>query len=562
MPGISSPGVGSGLDVKTIVEALVKADITPAKNRLDRQEAKLSTQLSALGQVKSALAKLQGSMNKLSTLSQFQSLTATVSNTSTLTASITGSNTVPGNYQIEVQQLATQQSLASAPFASTTSTLGSGSLTIQFGTYSSGNTSFTPNPNQQAVTITIDPNQSSLLAIQELINNSNAGVQASIVQDQSGARLTLISNNTGQASAMRISVVDNDGNNTDNLGLSSLAYDPTTTVTNLTQTVAATDSQVLINGLTLTQSTNALNTAIEGVNINLLTAQPGVPVTLSISNNQQQTTNLVNDFIEQYNNMLTTINSLTAYNQETKKMNVLQGDAEIRNLQFNLTSIVGKHLDYINGPIKSLADIGIKADRKGLLQLDSSVFNKVLNNNYAAIGTIFAKTGTATDPQVKVSSIGIDIQAGLYGLELGTYTPGVSLAGTISGVPAVSSDGLTLTGTKDFGELSLEILGGSTGNRGFIEIKDGFAAQLYNLISNYLGEGGELSDRTDTLGEYMKDIDDQRQNLAMRAISLTERYTKQFTALDTLLMKMQSTSQFLTQQIDNLPISQINNKRK
>lgn len=556
---MSSPGIGSGLDVKTIVEALVKADIGPAKSRLDRHEAKLSTQLSAIGQVKAALAKLQDSMYKLSNLSQFQTLSAAVSNTSVLTASITGNGATAGNYQIQVQQLATQQSLASAPLLNSTSTIGSGSLTIQFGTYSNSNTTFTPNPNQQSVSITIGPNESSLIGIQDAINNSNAGVQASIVQDNLGARLTLVSKTTGQASSMRISVVDNDGNNTDAAGLSALAYDPTSGVSNLTQTVAALDSQVTINGLLLTQSSNQLQTAIEGVNINLLSAQPGVPVNLTIANNQQQTTDMINGFMEQYNNTMTTINSLTNYNKETKNMSVLQSDSSIRNLKFNLANLIGQSLDYIKGPIKSLVDLGFKTDRKGLLSLDSNTFNAVLANNYAAIGTLFAKTGSATDPDVRVSAVGMGIEEGPYSLNISQYTPGVSLSGSISGVNAISTDGITLTGTGNLGELSLEILGGSTGSRGYIHVNDGFAVLFHNLILDYLGDKGDLTTKTNQLKGYIKDIDAEREQLGMRAMTLSDRYTKQFSALDSLLMKMQKTSQFLTQQLANLP--QTNQKR-
>lgn len=111
MPSISSPGIGSGLDIKAIVDALVKAEISPTKNRLDRQEANLSTQLSALGQIKSALAKLQTSIMKLTDMTQFQALTANVSDSTSLSASITSIDATTGNYQIQIQQLATQQIL-------------------------------------------------------------------------------------------------------------------------------------------------------------------------------------------------------------------------------------------------------------------------------------------------------------------------------------------------------------------------------------------------------------------------------------------------------------------
>jgi flagellar hook-associated protein 2 len=559
VPSISSPGISSGLDVKAIVEALVKSEIAPTKNRLDRHEARLTTQLSALGQIKSTLAKLQGAMQNLTELSQFHTLTASVSDTTALSASVVGSDATTGNYQIQIQQLATQQSLATAPYPSSTSSIGDGTLTINFGTYSTGNTSFTPNPLQPPVTINIVPGQDNLLAIKDAINSSGAGVQASLVQDNSGARLTLTSTNTGSASAMQISVVDSDGNNTDLSGLSALAYDPTQSINSLTQTIAANNSMVYINGLLLTQSSNQLQNAIEGVSVNLLKAQPGVPVNLSITSNQNQTTALVNQFIQQYNDTMTTLNSLTSYNAETKKGSPLQSDAGIRMLKFNLSNLIGQPIDGLEGPLHSLADLGITTDINGVLTLDTDTYNAALTNYPNAIAALFAKSATATDPNIRVSSVGIDVQAGLYSLVLNTFVPGMTLSGTIGGVNAVSNDGFTLNGTGPFGELSLEVLAGSVGDCGYINITDGLAVQFNNLLSTYLDDSGDLASRTDQINENLKEIDDQREQLGFRAVTLANRYTKQFTALDTLLMQMQSTSQFLSQQLANLP--QINQKR-
>ncbi|WP_035917960.1 flagellar filament capping protein FliD [Legionella fairfieldensis] len=553
MPGISSPGIGSGLDVKSIVESLVKADITPAKDRLDRQEAKLTTQLSAMGQIKSSLSKLQSSLAKLSDPHQYHSLTTNVSDTKALTASITDNTVAGGDYQIQIQQLATQHSLASAPIANSTTPLGSGTITIDFGTYSSDNTIFTANPDQDQVTITVLPGQDNLLAIQNAINNSNSSVRASIVQDNTGARLTLVSTNTGEASAMKISVVDNDGNNTDSSGLSALAYDPTAGVNSLTQTVAAKDSQVYINGLLLTQSSNQLKTAIEGVNLNLLTAQPGITINLSVTNNKSQVTTMVNEFIKQYNETMTTLNSLTSYNPETKQSSPMQGDSGIRSLKFNLSNLIGQALKGVDGPIDSLMDIGIKTNLQGTLVMDGEIFNKALADNYEAIVTLFAKTAKATDPAIHVTSAGQQVPAGTYRLMLTDFIPGNLLAGTIDGVRATSPDGVKLNGTGNFSGLGLTVLGGSSGDRGSITITDGLAVLFNQLIDNYINPQGNLPNRINQINTSLEDIDNDRQQLALKAITLSQRYTKQFSALDTLLSSMQATSEFLSRQLDNLP---------
>ncbi|KTC95480.1 flagellar filament capping protein FliD [Legionella feeleii] len=552
MAGLTSSGVGSGLDVKGIVDALVQADITPTKNRLDKQEASITTQLSALGQIKSALSNLQTSMIKLSNINQFYALKSSVSDTSIVSASV-NNDASAGQYQIVVQTIATKQNLASSSYINSSSTVGNGSITIDFGTYSNSNTVFTANPDKQSVTINIAPGQDSLSAIRDAINNSGSGVQANIVKDSSGYRLTLSSPETGQSLAMRISVIDNDGTNNNSTGLSALAFDPTIGNNSLTQTTVAKDSQVSINGLLLTQSSNQLKNAIEGVTIDLKKAQPGTLVDLTIANNDSQLTNAVNEFIKQYNDTMTTINSLTSYNAETKKGGTLQADSGVRTLKLNLSKILGEPVAKSGSTVLTLADIGIKTNKQGLLEMDSDKFNTAVANNYDAIAALFAKTATATDTNIRIKSVGNGVKTGLYNLVINSFVPGTSLSGTIGGVNATSSDGLTLKGTSSFQGLSVEVLAGSTGARGQIEITDGLAVKLNNLLTNYLGDTGDLSTKTEQLNGRLGDIDSQRAQLTTKASTLSNRYTKQFTALDALLVKMQSTSDFLTQQLANLP---------
>ncbi|MFW2571412.1 flagellar filament capping protein FliD [Legionella sp. 29fVS95] len=552
MAGLTSSGVGSGLDVKGIVDALVQADITPTKNRLDKQEASITTQLSALGQIKSALSNLQTSMIKLSNINQFYALKSSVTDTSILSTSVSNDASA-GQYQIEVQTIATKQNLASTSYTNSSSTVGNGSITIDFGTYSNNNTVFTANPNKQSVTINVAPGQDSLSAIRDAINNSGSGVQANIVQDSSGYRLTLSSPETGQSLAMRISVIDNDGTNNNSTGLSALAFDPTIGNNSLVQTTVAKDSQVSINGLLLTQSSNQLKNAIEGVTIDLKKAQPGTLVDLTIANNDSQLTNAVNEFIKQYNDTMTTINALTSYNAETKKGGTLQADSGVRNLKLNLSKLLGEPLAKSGSTVLTLADIGIKTNKQGLLEMDSEKFNTAVASNYDAIASLFAKTATATDTNIRIKSVGNGVKTGVYNLVITSFVPGTSLSGTIGGVNATSSDGLTLKGTSSFQGLSVEVLAGSTGARGQIEITDGLAVKLNNLVTNYLGDTGDLSTKTEQLNGRLGDIDTQRAQLTTKASTLSNRYTKQFTALDALLVKMQSTSDFLTQQLANLP---------
>lgn len=534
---LSSPGVGSGLDVKTLVDALVKAEITPAQARHDKKITSVSTELSAIGQLKSVLSNLQTSLAKLSDLSQFYNMKYLMSDQDYFSTSITP-QAAKGSYQIEVQKLAQQQSLASNYMTNT----GSGTLTITFGTYNGDKTTFTPNASATPASIIIAPGSDSLIAVRDAINNSNSGVTAGIVQDSLGSRLAITSSKTGENYAMKISG-----------GVSSLNYDPTTGINSLTETVNAQNSIVKVNGITLNQSTNQLQEAISGVTLNLKKAEIGKTITLTVDDNKDQLTSLVNDFVKQYNDSMTFLTNLTGFNSETKQGGIFQGDPQFRNLKQNLNKWATSPMTNGSSPIKSLADLGIISNKQGLLEIKQEKYKKALENNYKDIGALFAKTATASDPNIRIKSVNTKVKAGSYDVNLTEFTPGVSMSGTIGSLSATSSDGIALNGSGVLGGLSINILSGSTGSRGTITVNDGIAVQMNSFLDTYMNSKGDLNLRTDQLNKQVKQLDKSQEVIDIRSESIQKRYLRQFTSLDTLLSQMQSTSGFLTQQLANLP---------
>ncbi|CAN7683399.1 flagellar filament capping protein FliD [Duganella sp. LjRoot269] len=137
--GISSPGIGSGIDVNTIVSKLMAVESAPLAD-FDKKSASYLAQVSAFGNLSSALGAFQGSLASLTSISSFQSLVSTPSDSTVMTA--TASSTAqPGNYRVNINQIAQAQTLASGGYKSTTSAIGLGAkTTINFslGTVSGG----------------------------------------------------------------------------------------------------------------------------------------------------------------------------------------------------------------------------------------------------------------------------------------------------------------------------------------------------------------------------------------------------------------------------------------
>ncbi|TAL64341.1 MAG: flagellar hook protein FliD, partial [Legionella sp.] len=476
-----------------------------------------------------------------SDLSQFYTMKSSLSDPDYLSTTVT-SQASKGSYQIEIQKLAQQQSLATN-YIPDLSNVGSGAITITLGTYNVGKTTFTANPDKTPVTINIAPGNGSLVAIRDAINNSHAGVNAAIVVDSTGSRLTLTSADTGEKYAIKISG-----------GVSALNYDPTTGVNTLTEIKAAQNSVIKINGLTLNQSTNQIKEAITGVTLNLKKEELGKIITFNVDDNKDQLSSLVNEFIKQYNDSITLLSNLTGYNAAAKKGGLFQGDPQLRSIKTGLHKLATTPLATATGNVRSLADLGIITNSKnGLLELKQDKFNKALADNYKDIGPLFAKTAGISDPNIRLKNLNTSIKAGVYFINLSSYTPGVSMEGTIGGLSASSSDGKVLNGSGALTGLSLEVLSGSAGARGGIQVKDGIAVMLNHLLDTYTGLKGDLDERSKQLNNEVTKLDKKQLDINAKTISLNNRYLKQFSKLDALLTQLTNTSNSLTQQLATLP---------
>ena len=432
MAGISSPGIGSGLDVRSIVSQLVDAERAPVENRLNRREAGYQAELTAYGSLKSVLSVFQDTLSKLTNYNDFQSLRVSPSDRATVSATATDS-AVAGNYSIEVSALAKSQSLASKAFADTSSTVGTGTLTFQFGSYDSGTNTFSPSATQATKTVDISATDNSLVGIRDAVNNAAIGVSASIINDGTGNRLVFNSENSGAENSLNISVTDlSDASNTDNVGLSQLAYDPTAVAgsgKNMSETVAAKDAAFSVNGLAVTSSSNDVSSVIEGVTLNLKAETTGTPVTVLLSENTSAVTGNVESFVEGYNELMKSINNLTSYNADTGRGSVLQGDSVTRGLTSQVRNILSSAVSGLSGAYRSLADIGITTQSGGTLALDKTKLSDAMAADFSVVGKLFAAAGTVDDPLIRYMDSTADSQVGNYDLNITQLATQGSYAG-------------------------------------------------------------------------------------------------------------------------------------
>lgn len=435
-PALTSPGIGSGLDVNSIVSKLMAVEQQPV-TALDTKIGADQGRISAFGTVKSALASLQASLSGLSSAATFRPLTANVGDTTVATATI-GTGAVAGTYSLEVTQRAQAQKLVSAGVANVTDAVGTGTLSFDFGTFNG--TTFT-SAGAGVKTVTIGASQNTLAGIRDAVNAANIGVAATIVNDGSAAgnRLVFSVAATGAANSLRLTVNDADGNNTDTAGLSQLAYDPAAAAgsgRNLTQSLAAQDAMFNLDGIAIRKPTNIVTDAIQGVTLNLLKTNTGLPTPVSVTANTSSVSSAVSGFVKAFNNLDTTLDSLTKYDATKKQASVLTGDSTVRTIQNQLRSFLGGALG--SGPYTTLSQVGLTFQKDGSLAFDSTKLEAALNANPNAVTQLFTATASASDAQMSVGGFTTTTKPGTYAVSIST----VPKQGTLQGSAAA---GLTIT---------------------------------------------------------------------------------------------------------------------
>lgn len=396
MSGISIPGVGSGLDVNSMVRSLMAVERQPLQT-LDTKKGIMESKISALGQIRSALDGLKTSLDKLSTSNQLNTLKTTLSDTSVATVS-TSSSAVIANYSLEVEALATAQKLTSSSLGTETASLGSspGSLTIEFGTYSGG--LFTPNTNRASFTVNLETSQMTPAGVRDAINAAQKDVTASLVNNGSGVVMVLTNNQTGANQLMRVSVSDPDGSNTDNAGLSKLAYNPAATLgtgKNMTEQVAAQDATVKIDGVTVTSSTNTLSTAVTGLTINLLKTNDNAPISMTTARDDSQIKTAINGFITAYNSLQKLVKTLTSYDTVKKEAAILNGEITVRSAFTQVRGLFSQ--SYGTGSFTSVVDLGITTQSDGSLKFDTTKFDSAFSSNRDAVLSVFTQSSLGTE---------------------------------------------------------------------------------------------------------------------------------------------------------------------
>ncbi|BEN11729.1 flagellar hook-associated protein 2 [Serratia marcescens] len=464
MATISSLGLGSGLDLNGLLDKLTKAEqqrLTPYTTK----QSSYNAQLTGYGTLKGALEKFDNLSKEMAKEDFFKATTATEHDAFKIT---TNAKAVPGNYVVEVKQLAQAQTLTTqAKVSDQGAKLGTESATDRALTITAGNP-------PKATKIPLSDDQTSLLELRDAINGAKAGVTASIMRvGDNDYQLAISSSTTGENNKISLQV-DND----DKLG-DILNYNATRgTTTAMKQTVEPQDALLKVNGTDIKRSTNSISDALQGVTIDLKTKTKDTePQNLVISTNTAGTTDKIKEWVDSYNSLLDTFNALSKYTPvktgeaPNPSNGPLLGDNTLRGVQSSIKSALSAAQD--NPDLKGLGNLGISTNTKtGKLEIDSTKLKKAMDEKPDQVSNFFVGNGKDT----------------------------------------------------------------------------GMATEIHNEIQSYIKSGGIIENSTKSINTNLDRLNSQITTVTASIQNTIDRYKQQFVQLDTMMSKMNGTSNYLAQQ--------------
>ncbi|WP_115719230.1 flagellar filament capping protein FliD [Gallaecimonas mangrovi] len=464
MAAITNAGIGSGLDLESIIKVYVNAEKAPQEAILNKKEETTNTQLSGIGKLKSAISSFQAIVKKLADAKSFDQSSVNITGPDTDAFTVDTDDASNGSFQIEVQQLAKGTRLASNLMTSG-STFGAGTLSFSVG--------------DKSVDVTVDAGD-TLNDIRQKINDASGelGVSANVVNTDAGSQLTLTSSTTGAANNLTV-------NYSGDTSLAALS-------TGLNVQQAAQDAVITVDGATVSNDTNTFDKAIAGVSIEAKSVTTGAN-TLDISRDTDSIKKLVQDFVDGYNTLKSSLDDLGAPGSGGDSDDAVQGgdlafDPLVRSLKSQVQTL-------LTGSVASLKGQG------------------GIDNLYGA--------GITFDNQGKMSIASFGIGSGPSG--------DARLEDAINN--KISQLGQLFAGD------------------------DGLAVKLDGILDTYSGSDGAISQRQTALNDTLKNITKQRSDLENRLSNYESTMRKKFDGLDQIVAKYKETGNYLTNALKGLPTS-------
>jgi len=533
---LSKLNVGSGMNNSDIITSLVDAERIPALERIEKNESQAENKISAYGILKSDISDFRELVRTIKS-SNAASHVGSSSNTTIAKFTTTGTTGTENiDASLVVSSLASSHTLVTGAYNNSGSTVGAGSLTIDFGTWSttsSANDTFTANSNS-SITVTTSAS-TTLSQLRDSINNATDNAEASILYNGTGYVL-VIKGKSGASNEVRVTP---SGDSTATLS-NSFSY--TTSSKNLTQTVDGTDASFTVDGISMTRSTNTINDLYKGYTLELETTSSSA-VNLSSTQNLDNITSLLSSYVDAYNNIYLNITNMTSSSfSGDESSGPLSGDSLARKIQRDLRNFSTKSISGYEGGPYSMSLLGVQTNRDGTIALNTNVLKNSFEAQPKIVDAIFKDQLISDNAEVEVTTIGTDTKPGSYA---------ITKSGNdyfIDGVQMTASGTLYTSGSGNSVGMVMNIASSDVSSAN-IYFGKSLMTEIDKSLTNFLSYNGDINNRISNLNEKLGDFKDQKTLLDERMARLTDRYTLQFTSMEQSIAGLKETGNYLDQML-------------
>ena len=524
---------GSGLNVTQIVDSLVAAEIEPQRELISKSQNKTELEISELATIKSNLNSFKNVLNGLS----FDGVFSIESGSETgfeITQSGNLNEAVEFDANLKVNQIAQRQTLAFSGYTSEADEIGDISLTISFGELSNTNV-FTPDAARTTHSVTLAGSNLSELA--EALSDLD-GVNAEVVKVSEGNFALAVYSDFGQQNALSIS------SNISNISaVSQSDYD-------LRQTVAAQDSIIELNGITINRATNTLKDVINGVTISL-NEITGTSTSISGKFSADLAKEKFSEFVNYINETKQFLSNLTKRDNNGSGDNIFAADANIKSILSQFNNLTRSSISGFGTNDYYLSELGVMTNRDGTLALDEEKFSNFFDNNRSQFFGISSSQIHSSDLNLSVQVSNIANQkAGNFEFLYDPETQTATLSGQVLTSSVVGDKTIFRNDLNGFETFSISVDSDKIPQIAQIDVGVSASQKFINLIDDFFANDGEIVRKEQNLDTLLTRYQDDLIGLDDREISVRSRYLNQFTVMEQIVTKLKSTGDYITTMMD------------
>ncbi len=376
---ISALGAGSGVDFIKLASDISAASFAAQRDAVTARKTSLEAQISAAGQLRGAVTGLASALGDRIRNGDLAPK-GEIANPAVARVTVPPGLSPRGNFQLEVTQLASSQTLVGRAYASRDALVGEGTLTLRFGTVA--DSSFSADAARPAIDIAVTATD-TLASLATKINQASGGaVQAYVANGAAGAQLVM-KGREGAANGFVIDAAGAGGGDAPG-DLGYLGWTPATNTTQLQGT--ARDAAFRLDSVAMTSPTNRVTGLPGGFTLNLTGTNTGAPTALSFASSTDAIASVMDDFVAALNDIAGQLNTLAA-----PVGGELGNDPGARELRRDLAGLAGRVVmpGAADGEPRTLGDLGLAINRDGSFRIDSARLTRSLETSPDAVAAMF-----------------------------------------------------------------------------------------------------------------------------------------------------------------------------